>query len=101
MRDAAQCRTRVEFGVAERKAKPKISKDDVEKLSRGQATTSRSGSRATPHRLTQKERILFEAAKKHGFLKIPLTGARVNVENIYLKWCEASGVTPVIIRAED
>lgn len=77
-----------------------MTKDDVEKLSRGMATPSRSGSRATPHRLTQKERILFEAAKKHGFLKIPLTGTRVNVENIYLKWCEASGVTPVMIRAE-
>ena len=47
-------------------------KSDVEKLSRGEPTRHRIGSRGEPHRLTQRERILFEAAKRHGFLKIPL-----------------------------
>lgn len=71
--------------------KKRISKDDVEKLSKGKPTSSRGGSRNTPHRLTEKERILFEAAKRQGFLKIPVTGARKNLTNIYLKWCEAAG----------
>lgn len=69
--------------------KKRISKDDVEKLSKGKPTAKRHGSRNTPHRLTEKERILFEAAKRQGFLKIPVTGARQNLVNIYLKWCEA------------
>lgn len=66
-------------------------KSDVEKLSRGEPTRHRIGSRGEPHRLTQRERILFEAAKRHGFLKIPLSGARENVSNIYRLWCEAEG----------
>lgn len=72
-------------------------KDDVENLSRGLPTRTRSGSRAIPHRLTQKERILFEAAKRQGFLKLPMAGHRTNVESIYRLWCEAAGV-PVIIK---
>jgi hypothetical protein len=71
--------------------KNSISKDDVEKLSRGKPTRSKSGSRSIGHRLTQKERTLFEAAKIQGYLKIPLTGCRQNVINIYQKWCEAAG----------
>jgi hypothetical protein len=43
------------------------------------------------HRLTQKERELFEAAKLRGFLKIPVTGARQNLTNIYRLWCAAEG----------
>ena len=69
----------------------RISKDDVEKLSRGLPTKARIGSRTVPHRLTTKERILFEAAKTQGFLKLPASGARVNVSNIYKLWCEAEG----------
>jgi hypothetical protein len=49
---------------------PKLSKDDVECLSRGQATRAKVGSRSVGHRLTQKERVLFEAAKRLGFLKL-------------------------------
>ena len=66
-------------------------KDDVERLSRGLPTKSRSGSRAVGHRLTDKERILFEAAKRQGFLKVPVGGLRPNVANVYRKWCEADG----------
>jgi hypothetical protein len=69
----------------------KINKDDVEKLSRGLPTRSRRGSRAIGHRLTQKERILFEAAQRQGFLKLPVVGLRDNVVNIYRLWCEAEG----------
>jgi hypothetical protein len=80
---------------------PKITKDDVEKLSHGKPTRSKAGNRSTGHRLTQKERILFESAKRKGFLKIPLTGLRENVENVYRKWCEVTGETAVIIDAKD
>jgi len=67
------------------------SKDDIERLSRGQPTRARIGSRGTPHRLTQRERLLFEAAKRNGYLKIPASGTRKNVINIYRLWCESEG----------
>ena len=70
---------------------PKPSKDDVERLSRGQATRAKIGSRGIGHRLTQKERLLFEAAKKRGFLKVPTNGIRSNVLNVYRLWCAAEG----------
>lgn len=69
---------------------PKPDKDDIERLSRGEPTRDRIGHRGVGHRLTQKERILFEAAKRQGFLKIPVTGIRPNVINVYRLWCQAS-----------
>lgn len=68
-----------------------MNKDDIEKLSRGLPTKSKIGSRRIGHRLTQKERLLFEAAQRQGFLKIPVTGARPNVINVYKLWCQAEG----------
>lgn len=68
-----------------------MNKDDIEKLSRGLPTRSKMGSRRIGHRLTQKERLLFEAAQRQGFLKIPVTGSRPNVLNIYKLWCQAEG----------
>lgn len=70
---------------------PKPHKDDVERLSRGQATRAKIGSRRIGHRLTEKERQLFEAAQRQGFLKIPVTGIRPNVVNVYRLWCAADG----------
>ena len=72
-------------------AMPKPDKDDVERLSRGLATRAKIGSRRIGHRLTRKERLLFEAARRQGFLKIPVTGIRPNVLNIYRLWCAAEG----------
>ena len=66
-------------------------KNDIERLSRGKSTRAKIGRRGVGHRLTQKERILFEAAKRHGFLKIPVGGIRENVVNIYRLWCQAEG----------
>lgn len=66
-------------------------KDDVERLSRGEPTRARIGNRRIGHRLTQKERQLFEAAQRQGFLKIPVTGIRPNVVNVYCHWCAAEG----------
>ena len=70
---------------------PRPNKDDVERLSHGQPTRAKIGSRRIGHRLTQKERLLFEAAKRQGFLKIPMTGIRPNVCNVYRLWCAAQG----------
>lgn len=69
----------------------KPNKDDVERLSRGKPTRSRIGSRRIGHRLTEKERLLFEAARRQGFLKLPVNGIRSNVVNIYRLWCAAEG----------
>jgi hypothetical protein len=69
---------------------PKPDKNDIERLSRGESTRGKIGKRGVGHRLTQKERILFEAAKRQGFLKIPVAGIRKNVINIYRLWCQAS-----------
>ena len=70
---------------------PRPDKDDVERLSRGQPTRAKIGSRRVAHRLTNKERCLFEAAQRQGFLKIPVSGIRPNVINIYRLWCLAEG----------
>jgi hypothetical protein len=77
---------------------PRPEKNDIERLSRGLPTRARIGSRGIGHRLTQKERILFEAAQRKGFLKIPITGLRENVVNIYRLWCEAEGRQCVVTR---
>ena len=78
----------------------KISRDDVERLSRGLPTQARIGSRGVPYRLSAKERILFEVAKKNGYLSIPLKGTRENLVNVYLLWCQASGEPVNIYRTE-
>ena len=72
-------------------------KDDVERLSRGKPTRAKIGSRQIPHRLNHKEHILFEAAQRQGFLKVPAAGIRPNVLNIYRLWCDAEGREFVVI----
>jgi len=76
--------------------KKRISKDDVQLLSKGKPSKTKSGSRAIPHRLTVKERILFEAAKKMGFLKIAANRPRANLLNVYKLWCEATDTKFII-----
>ena len=71
--------------------------DDVERLSRGKSTQSKIGTRRVPHRLTQKERILFEAAKRQGFVKVPVAGIRQNLLNVYRLWCDAEGRDCIIV----
>ncbi len=75
----------------------KPTKDDVERVSRGQPTRGKIGSRKIGHRLTQKERHLFEAARRLGFLKLPVTGIRPNVIHVYRLWCEAAG-RPCVVK---
>jgi hypothetical protein len=74
-------------------------RNDVEKLSRGQATKAKIGNRRIGHRLTEKERALFEAAKRLGYLKIPHSGVRRNVIRIYQLWCEVDGRPSLIKEA--
>lgn len=76
---------------------PKPDKNDIERLSRGKSTRAKIGNRNVGHRLTQKERILFQAAKRQGFLKVPVGGIRENVINIYRLWCQAEGC-PFIVK---
>jgi hypothetical protein len=71
-----------------------ITKDDVECLTRGLPTKSRAGDVTVGHRLTKRERELFERAKKNGYLTLPYAPIRENVVNVYLKWCEATGIVP-------
>jgi hypothetical protein len=78
------------------KSESRISKDDVMKLSQGLPTKSKRGSRDQGHRLTLKEQALFEAARRQGFLKMPASGLRENVANIYRLWCEAAAIPCVI-----
>jgi hypothetical protein len=63
----------------------------VERPSRGQPTCAKIGSRTIGHRLTQKEEQLFDAARRQGFLKNPMTGICPNVINVYRLWCSAEG----------
>ena len=76
-----------------------VDRNDVEKLSRGKPTKAKIGNRSIGHRLTQKERILFEAAKRQGHLKVPHSGVRQNVLRIYRLWCEAEGRDCLIVEA--
>lgn len=67
----------------------KITLDDIEHISRGKSSKNKIGSRAVPHRLTQKERIWFECAKKAKYLSMNKT-LRLNVIHIYQKYCIAT-----------
>lgn len=81
-----------------RRLHPQLSKDDVESLSRGCPTRSRRGDISVGHRLTKRERELFERAKRDGYLTLPYSPMRENVLNIYVKWCEVVGVEPDVRR---
>ncbi len=67
---------------------PKIKKEDVIAITKGKPSSQKIGSRAIPHRLTQKERIIFENACQNGVLKVPKTGTRENLKNAYYLYCE-------------
>ena len=67
-------------------------RDDLESLTRGEPTRSRIGSRGEGHRLTKRERELFEIAQKRGYLNVSHVGIRENVINVFSKWCEMQGI---------
>lgn len=87
------------------------SKDDVDRISHGQAAKVRgTGSRTVPHRLTTEEHAEFKRAKARGFLEMGGGVSRSRSQrttrfvygrtgsalwNIYRNWCDALAV-PVI-----
>lgn len=72
-------------------------KDAIVDLSKGKGSKLRIGSRATPHRLRNEERLLLDSALKKGFLELQ-AWHRENLKNIYLKLCYALRIKPVICK---
>lgn len=75
----------------------RVSKDDVERLSRGQPSKRKGyGSRAVPHRLNDAERAEIERAARKGFVTFVGGGNRRTrkgspLANIHRQWCDARG----------
>jgi hypothetical protein len=73
----------------------RISRDDVERLSRGQPSKRRGyGSRNVPHRLNEQEREELERAARKGYLTLSGGGNRRTrkgspLKNIHRQWCDA------------
>jgi hypothetical protein len=74
----------------------RISKDDVDRLSRGESTKKKYGSRAVAHRLNKDERAEMDRASKRGFLT--LTGGRKGsaLANLHRQWCDARGKPQIV-----
>ncbi|KAI5060243.1 hypothetical protein GOP47_0024663 [Adiantum capillus-veneris] len=70
---------------------PRPSLDDVERLSRGEASKGKIGSRAVPHRLNADERKAYELAKKKGYLVRQFRSREYPLSNTYRNYCDAVG----------
>jgi len=81
----------------------RISRDDVERLSRGQPAKKKGyGSRRVPHRLNENERSSFERAVKYGFVTLDGTGYRRGrkgspLANIHRQWCDSRAKPQIIL----
>lgn len=81
----------------------RISRDDVERLSRGQpAKVKGSGSRSVPHRLNDVERTELHRAQKKGFVAVLGGGNRRTrkgspLVNIFRQWCDAREKPQIIL----
>lgn len=81
----------------------RISRDDVERLSRGQPAKKKgSGSRNVPHRLNDVERQELNRAAKRGYVTLNGTGYRRNrkgspLANIHRQWCDARERPQIIL----
>ena len=73
----------------------RISRDDVERLSRGQPAKKKGyGSRNVPHRLNEEERSEMDRASKKGYVTLSGRGNRrarkgSPLINIHRQWCDA------------
>jgi hypothetical protein len=81
----------------------RTSLDDVLRLSRGQGTRSKTGSREVPHRLNADERKRFQLARDHGFLVVRGSGYRTERKgsplcNLHRQLCDATSA--VVLRIE-
>ncbi|KAL7566578.1 hypothetical protein ACA910_000644 [Epithemia clementina (nom. ined.)] len=81
----------------------RISRDDVERLSRGQPAKRKGyGSRAVPHRLNDLERAELNRAQKKGFVSLLGGGNRRTrkgspLANIFRQWCDAREKPQIIL----
>ena len=69
--------------------------DDVDRISWGKPAKKKgTGSRGVPHRLNSDERVLYDLARRKGFLEISGSGWRKQrsdapLANTYRSWCDA------------
>ena len=70
------------------KREARLSKDDVEKLIRGQPSKSRSGSRQIRHRLRQDELERLTIARQRGYLLLTQS-TRTALRNAWFLDCQA------------
>jgi hypothetical protein len=81
----------------------RISRDDVERLSRGQASKQRGyGSRKVPHRLNDPERSEWDRAARKGYLSLVGSGNRRTrkgspLVNIHRQWCDARAKPQILL----
>lgn len=81
----------------------RISKDDVERLSRGQPAKKKGyGSRGVCHRLDERERDAFERSERIGFVTLDGTGYRRGrkgspLGNVHRQWCDARGKPQIVL----
>lgn len=81
----------------------RISRDDVDRLSRGQPSKRKGyGSRNVPHRLNDEERMEMDRAAGKGFLVLTGAGNRRTrkgspLRNIHRQWCDARAKPQVIV----
>jgi hypothetical protein len=77
--------------------------NDVERISWGKSAKKKgTGSRGVPHRLNEEERILFDQARRKGFLEVAGSGWRSQrreapLLNSYRSLCDARGQASVIL----
>jgi hypothetical protein len=80
--------------------------NDVERISWGKpAKIKGTGSRGVPHRLNGEERLLFDQARRKGFLEVAGSGWRPQrrdapLLNTYRSLCDARGQASVILRKD-
>jgi len=77
--------------------------NDVERISWGKPATKKgTGSRGIPHRLNEEERLLFDQARRKGFLEINGSGWRKQrrdapLLNTYRSLCDARGQPSIVL----
>jgi hypothetical protein len=77
--------------------------DDVDRISWGRPAKKKgTGSRGVPHRLNSEERVLYDLARRKGFLEIAGSGWRKQrsdapLANTYRSWCDAVAVPCLVL----
>jgi hypothetical protein len=83
--------------------------DDVEAVSRGLPAKHRgTGSRGVPHRLNSEERMLFDLARRKGWIELTQGLRRTTqggnpdspLRNTYRSWCDSQGVAAIFVHKQ-